>query len=170
MNFVPPMVFNWNGEAMVPLQPKRADRFFVIGENYRLGIIEERSSNSHSHYFAAVNEAWKNLPEEEAERFPTADHLRKYALIRAGYYDERSVTCASEAEAQRVAAFIQPMDDFAIVDWNGAVVRVFTAKSQSYRAMDKKDFADSKQKVLEIVAQMIGTKVEELSANTNRAA
>src|SRR5690349_16725152 len=100
-----PMAYQWTGEAMEPLPRFRriADRVFVIGEEYALVEHKERSAASHAHYFAAVNEAWKNLSEEAAERFPTADHLRKYALIKAGYRDERTVACASRAEALRVA-------------------------------------------------------------------
>jgi hypothetical protein len=91
----------------------------------------ERSSASHRHYFAAVYDAWLNLPEIDAERFPTADHLRKYALIRAGYCDTRELVCASKAEAVRVGAFMKPMDPYALVAISGAVVRVYTAKSQA---------------------------------------
>src|SRR3546814_9642927 len=59
-------------------------------------------------------------------RFATPDHLRRWALIRAGYRDERSIVCASKAEAQRLAAFIKPMDDYAVVLVSEAVVKVCT--------------------------------------------
>lgn len=159
---IPPVLFMWDGEAMRPANPKLADRHFVIGEAYPLIVNEERSTNSHSHYFAALNEAWKNLPEAEAERWPTVEHLRKYALIRAGFRDERSIVCASKAEAQRMAAFVKPMDEYAIVATSEAVVRVYTAKSQSMRAMGKADFQASKDAVLTIVSQLIGVTPEAL--------
>lgn len=148
---------------MVPLRPRLADKEYCIGELYRLGVIEERSRNTHNHYFALLHEAWSNLPDDLAERFQTEEHLRKYALVKAGYFDERSIVCGSKAEAQRVAAFIKPMDDFAIVTVSEATVRVYTAKSQSKRAMGAKDFQDSKTKVLEIVAALIGVTPEALA-------
>lgn len=162
----------WDGEAMqvITRHQRIADKQFVIGQRYRMDISEERSTNSHSHFFAAVSEAWKNLPEDEAERFLTADHLRKYALVKAGFCDERSIVCASKAEAQRMAAFIKPIDEFAVVDSSERVVRVRTAKSQSFRAMGKKDFQASKEAVLEVLDAMVGVKPEALSANAGRAA
>lgn len=165
-----PIAFQWDGESMIPLQPRLADKYYVVGETYRLEPREDRSQISHNHYFASIQEAWQNLPEHEAERFATADHLRKWALIKAGYRDERSVVCASHAEAQRVAAFIKPLDDFAVVTASECVVTVFTAKSQSKRAMGAKPFQDSKQKVLDIVSGMVGVSADTLAENAGRAA
>jgi hypothetical protein len=170
MSATPPIWFNWDGEAMVPKHPRIADKHFVVGEPYCLVPHEERSVNSHRHYFAAINEAWSNLPEDLVEQFPTPERLRKYALVRAGYADERSIVCASKAEAQRVAAFIRPMDQYAVVTVSESVVRVYTPQSQSMRAMGKKAFQESKDKVLNVIAQMIGVSAETLASEARRAA
>ena len=166
-----PLLFIWDGEAMEPLarHRARADKQYVIGETYCLVPEEQRSSVSHRHYFSALHQAWSNLPEDVAGDFVSDEHLRKYALIQVGYRDERSIVCASKAEAARVAAFIRPMDEFAVVLVHEAMVRVFTAKSQSVRAMGKKDFQDSKQKVLDYVAAMVGVAPAELAANAEAA-
>lgn len=167
-----PLLFAWEGDVMRPLPrfAKEADKRFVIGERYRMDVIEERSANSHNHFFASLNDAWHNLPEDEAERFPTPDHLRKWCLIRAGYADHRSIVCASKAEAQRVAAFIKPMDEFAVVTVSGPVVNVFTAQSQSMKAMGKAAFQDSKTKALEIAWAMAGVDLEQATQHAGRAA
>lgn len=170
MSDLAPQLFVWDAgrSVMVPVRRALADKTYVDGESYRLGVIEERSANSHSHYFAALNEAWMNLPDDMAERFPTVEHLRKYALIQAGFRDERSIACASKAEALRIAAFIKPMDGYAVVIVREAVVTVLTAKSQSMKAMGKEDFQQSKQKVLDLVSVMIGVTPDDLSSNTVR--
>jgi len=167
---IPPLAFQWDGEAMKPRHPGLADRHFVVGEIYRLAPVEERSASSHRHYFASINEAWKNLPDELAERFPSPEHLRKYALIRAGYRDERSIVAASKTEALRLAGFIRPMDDFAVVTVSNAVVTVYTARSQSVRAMGKADFQASKDAVLSHIASMIGVDSGDLQRNAEAAA
>lgn len=82
------------------------------------------------------------------------EHLRKYALIRTGHRDERTIVCASKAEARRVAAFVKPLDEFALVLVNEASVSVYTAKSQSLRAMGKTAFQQSKDDVLGFLAQI----------------
>jgi hypothetical protein len=170
MNDAFPQAFTWDAErsVMVPRRKALADKTYVDQNEYRLGVIEERSAASHSHYFSALHEAFMNLPDDQAERFPTVDHLRKYALVQAGFRDERSIACASKAEALRVAAFIKPMDEYAVVIVREAVVLVYTAKSQSMKAMGKAEFQESKSKVLEIVSIMIGVTANDLSANTIR--
>lgn len=157
-----PLHFQWSGDAMVPLNPRAADRQYVIGETYYLDHREDRSAASHAHYFAALNEAFQNLPDDVAERLPTVEHMRKYALVMTGFRDERSLIASSAAEARRLAAFIKPMDDFAVVSVSGAAVVVLTAKSQSMRAMGKAEFQRSKDLVLEFVASLIGVSRPEL--------
>ena len=128
------------------------------------------SAASHSHYFASLTEAWRNLPEDMAERFPTVEALRKWALIKAGFRDERSVVCSNKTEAQRIATFIRHLDDMTVVVVTEATLTVMTAKSQSMRAMGRVEFQRSKEAVLDVVAQMIGVKRDALAANAGKAA
>lgn len=105
-----------------------------------------------------------------AMEYPTPEHLRKRALIQAGYYNETIVDAGSKAAALRMAAFIRPIDDFAIVFVRDCFVVRRTAKSQSRRAMKRDEFQDSKQKIMDIVADMIGTDAATLQDNAEQAA
>lgn len=134
----------------------RLDRDLTVGEVYQLVEHKERSDASHAHYFASIKNGFDSLPDEQRDEYPTPEHLRKKMLVRAGYADERSIVCASKAEALRVAAFIKPLDDYAVVTVREAVVRVYTARSQSYRAMGKKDFYESKEAVLSAIDDLLG--------------
>ncbi len=162
MDTFPPQHFEWNGEVMIPLHPRRADKTFVVGQRYSLVQHEDRSEASHRHEFAWLKEAWQSLPEHLAERFPTSKHLRKWALIRAGYSNSHTITCRSKAEALRIAAFIRPMDEFAVVVVQGTTVTRYTAKSQSKRAMGAKTFYESKERIMEVVARMLDVEPQEL--------
>jgi hypothetical protein len=157
MSKMPPMLFEWTGEAMMPLRRFHniANAEFTVGERYRLEAQEQRSLISHNHYFATLQQIWESLPENYGDRIPSAEHMRKWALIRCGFRDERSIVCASKAEAGRVAAFVKPMDDFAIVVVNEATVSVYTAKSQSMKAMGAKEFQRSKEAVLDYCQGML---------------
>lgn len=158
-----PQPFRYEGDGtMQALRPRAADREYVVGETYTLVAEEPRSSAQHRMFFASVNECWKNLPDSMAEQYPDAETLRKKALIRCGYCDERSIVCSSKAEARRMAAFIEPMDRYAIVAVSGSVVTVWTPKSQSVRAMGKVQFAESVEKVLAFCADLIGVTPDEL--------
>lgn len=153
-----PVMCRWDGDAFQPL-PHMHNILseYVIGEVYRLSEVEDRSHKTHNHYFACIHEAWLNLPERDAVNFPTAEHLRKWCLIRCGYSDERTIVCSSQAEARRLAAFIKPMDEFAVVIVREVVVRVLTAQSQSKRAMGAKVFQQSKTAVLDMLEAWVGS-------------
>lgn len=127
------------------------------GECVTLEREEPRSWKSHGHFFACVNAAHDNLPEGEAERFATPDHLRKWALIRAGYRNEVTIACASKAEAARTVSTIKALDDYAVCVVRDALVVIWTAKSQSVKAMGKADFQASKDAVLGVLAELIGS-------------
>lgn len=158
-----PIHFRWDGEAMKPLHLGHAAKEYEVGEVYPLEVQQLRSANSHSHFFASLHEGWQNLPEDISWRFPTPEHLRKWLLIKTGYRDERSIIVSSRSEAERVAAFVRPSDPFAVVVADATLVTVYTAKSQSAKAMGRAEFQRSKQAVLDALAEMIGVSPEALN-------
>src|SRR3990167_9277213 len=153
-----PLLFQWDGEHMVPLARfhNRVNAEFTVGETYRLTAVEERSLVSHRHYFAALHDIWMNLPDELAVQFATSEHLRKHCLIMTAFRNERKLVASSVAEARKIAAWIRPCDEYAIVSTAENVVVEWTAQSQSTRSMGKARFQDSKQKVLDYAGDMIG--------------
>jgi hypothetical protein len=150
-----PVVFRWDGAAMVPRHPKIADREYAGGETYALVPHEDRSTATHNHEFAWLNTAWENLPETLADLFPTAEHLRKRALIDAGYYDETVVDAGSNAAALRVASAFRSREAFSLVIVRGPAVVIRTAKSQSRRAMKAREFQQSKTAIMEVIEVMV---------------
>lgn len=167
-----PISCRWSGDSFVPLPRfhNEVNARFVVGQVYSLDEMLSRSSASHAHFFACIADAWHNLPDDVAQQWATPEHLRKWCLIKAGYRDERSVVCSSKAEAQRVAAFIRPMDEYAVVTVSEAVVRVYTAQSQSMRAMGKQKFQESKEAVFAILEEMLGVPVGTVVREAARAA
>lgn len=159
-----PIPCQWTGDSFVPLPRFRAeaDKRFVVGQNYILDEIEMRSAAAHRRFFACVNEAWSSLPETAHERFPNPDSLRKYALIRTGFYDSDSIVCSSAAEARRIATFVRPRDEFVVVTVDAATVTRYWAKTQNMRAMGKDQFNASADAVLNFLAEMLGTTTDEL--------
>lgn len=98
----------------------------------------------------------QSLPEDIADQYPSAEHLRKRALIQAGFYNEDVIDAGTTAGALRVAAYLRGKDDFAFVIVRGPIVSVRTAKSQSRRAMNRHEFQASKTALMDVVAEMIG--------------
>lgn len=177
-----PVVFTWTdaalpgtGEVRKVMIPhvrygKTAARQFADGEDYPMVVLEARSRASHNQFFAAVNDAWHNLPENIAVRWPTGEHLRKWALVQTGWFDEKNFECDTAGHAQRLAAFIRKVDEYAMILVHGKQVIVRDAKSQSAAAMGKDQFEKSKRDVLDLLGTMTGTTRVELNKNAGRSA
>lgn len=159
-----PLIYEWNGEGHIPLPSfaKKADEQFVIGQRYRMVEVEDRSLASHRHEFAWLKTAWDNLPEQLAPLYPSPEHLRKRALIQAGYCSQIITEAGSHAAAERVAAACRFLDEFALVEVRGSSVIISRAESQSWKAMGRKRFQESKTAILEIIADMIGVSLADV--------
>jgi len=165
MSGAPPIVTRWNGEAFEPFGRSRAEcnATRVVGEVYRFDDHAERSEASHAHYFATIAEGWANLPESMSEKLQNPEALRKFSLIKTGYATQRQYAATSRAEADRFAMFASLDEEYCIITREGNVVTVWRAESQSYRAMGKKRFEDSKRAVLDYIASLIGVTPSDLN-------
>lgn len=155
-----PVVFQWDGDAMTPLPrfSRLCNEEFVIGEHYKMNAQSERSWKTHRHFFVTLYDAWLNLPENVSMEAwaQSSEHLRKYALIKTGWYNSQTHACGSMAEAQRWARNLRPYDEYSITVQVGSTVVVYKAKSQSTKAMGARDFQQSKNDVLDFAAGLLG--------------
>jgi len=167
-----PLIYVWNGSAMEPLRffREQAAKQFKAGTAYRLVETERRSMESHRHFFACLNAAWANLPEDVADFFRTPDELRKWALTHTEFREVREYQATSHTEALRVAQFLGDGPDYSRVAVDGRTVTQFKPLSQAWSQMDSREFQKSKQAVLDVLAEKIGVNVEELMANAGNAA
>jgi hypothetical protein len=157
--------FTWNGQVMVPTKALAAAKAYEPGRHYWLEEASDRSWISHRHEFAFVANAWDNLPEALVEKFPSAEHLRKAALIATGWYREMIVEAGNAAAALRVAAYARSKDEFSHVVTRGPTVTVRWARSQRMHGqdrMDKAEFQRSKDDILGWISQLIGVDPERL--------
>ena len=154
---IPPMLWEWDGEALHPQAHfvKTCNRRLVIGQTY--SMVEElaRSAQSHNHFFAAITEIWHSLPDHMADQFPTAEHFRKFCLIKCGFCEHRQHVCANVVDAARLEAFVKPMDSYAVISRSKSVVNVWTAQSQALRSMSGKEFQECKTKVLDYAESLL---------------
>lgn len=163
-----PINFRFDGYRMLPVDLDACRQVYQAGKTYRLKEHAERTGKSHRHYFACVKTAWQNLPEKLTPRFPSPEHLRKYALIKSGYCDHRTVVCNTKEDALQLLAVVEALDEYAVCSVQAQVVSIWTPASQSMAAMGKAEFETSKHKVLEYLAHLIGITVDELAAVAGR--
>ena len=160
-----PILCRWDGRQFTPVNNYWANvAWDQFGEGGICSLVahEERSDATHAHQFAWLREAWLQLPETIADQYPSPTHLRKRALIQAGFYNEEIIDVGSKAGAIRVAASLRGIDDFALVLVRGPFVIRRVAKSQSRRAMNKQEFAASKSAIMEVIAGLIGVAPDQL--------
>lgn len=168
MSESPPILVRWTDGKFIPANAPmvaRCAQHFEAGELYRIEFREDRSAKTHKHFFASINEAFKNLPEAVAALCPTPEDLRKRALIVNGYADHIDLVGSTAEAAQEIARQIRRHGGYCIITSRGEVHRIYIAKSQSMKAMDKKEFQASKQAVLNTVSDWIGVTPAELAAN-----
>ena len=145
-----PFLAKFDGKGFRPLGARSEEivrRNFAPDTRYELVECQARSGATHRHFFAALHDAWLNLPEGIADNFLSEEHLRKYCLIKSGFCDQSTLVCQSTAAAQQVASFLRPVDEFSVVTVSGRTVTRYVAKSQSLRSMGKDQFQKSKRSV-----------------------
>lgn len=167
-----PLKFMWDGSVMTPARgyAARAERQFTPFETYTLEVREDRSAVQHKHFFASIADAFTNLDDRCTKKIKTPEHLRKWALIETGWFDEHQIECGSNEVALRMATFVRSNDDYCEIIVRGPVLVVRTAKSQSQREMDKKEFQKSSSDVLDLLADMIGVNRTILKRYAGKAA
>jgi hypothetical protein len=150
------------GEGVFRTTPYHLARLdYGQGEVITVEEVQERSAKSHRHYFAVINEAWQNLPEHLADDYPNPETLRKRALIKCGYATLTELVCASHAEAVKAVAAFSAADPYCLCEISDRAVRIWRADSQSHKAMGGKKFAESKERVLHWLSNLIGTDISE---------
>lgn len=130
-----------------------------VGDVHGWQMTEHRSAKSHDHFFACVNDAWKSLPESLGDEFPSPEHLRKWALVKAGFCSESKIVCASNDEAIKLVMSAKAMDKYAVIEIDGKVVTIWRAESQRKDAMGREEFQRAKDRALHIISALIGADV-----------
>lgn len=169
---IAPVEFTWTDDAV--MKPsyrflKLCDKQYVIGEKYMLEPADiQRSSASHAHYFACIDDTFGHLTPEQLQKLGTKRRLRQWALIETGWHNETIADFGSQDQAKAMAIYARKLvtnvrpDDYVEIIVRGNVVVTRTAKSQAMNVMGKEDFERSKADVLALLADTIGVTKKQL--------
>ena len=123
---------------------------------------KEHSDPLRKMFFATIRDIWQTLPDHFAEIYPSSEHLRKAALIRAGWCETVTTACNDKQTALRVAALAKHLDRYAIARVEGSTVMVFTARSIARRACKKAELSKVVEDALRWARGLVG--IEEKAA------
>jgi hypothetical protein len=126
------------------------------------------ADKSRRYFFAALRDAWANLPDQMRDRFPNAEVLRKNALIAIGYCDVMTVVAGSKSAAPQIANAFKARDQYCIAIPRGDVVTIYTARSMARRVLLKKDFLQVADRVFAWIAETTG--IDPSQSHEGRAA
>lgn len=153
--------------AMVPEPRFRAlcERQYALDESYALGPVDGVSSASRGGFFASVKEAWSNLPDDDT-RFPTPEHLRKRALVQAGWATHTQTVMDTKKDAVAFAKGLRRVDEYAVIKVSRNVVDCWIAKSIATGQISGDEFRGVKTRALDWVASLAGTNRAELEQHS----
>lgn len=168
----PQVIYEWTGEVMRPLALHRelCAAEFSIGKRYKLIEFKERSHETHDHFFSVVSGYWHQWPESYDRDLPSADNLRKHALIRTGHYIQSVMHHASVEAATAYVRDSLRYVDYAEGSIHGATTVMRIAKSQRKAVMDATEFQRSKQNVLEFCQAVTGIAPEDMEREIKKGA
>lgn len=154
-----PILCEWSEDEVfkpLPRHLKYCQATFAVGERLMIDVQAPRNMAAHRFYFAELKSIWNSLPEDIAEQYPSAEHMRKYALCKVGFCHETKSVFTSHRDAVLAAAFAAASKDYAIVDVEKNVLRCWVPESQSVRAMGADRFKRSCRAVLDYGYGLIG--------------
>ena len=161
------MVMEWTDDGTFkPLtrHAKQCDAAFVVGARYAVEAQPLQSEKARRFFHAQLADLWHSLPEEIAERWPTVEAFRKAGLIACGYCFKTEAVCATNQQAQALAASYARLDDYVVVEIRDRVIAVYTAKSQRRSAMTSpEERKTSNRAVLEWAVAQVGASLSEMN-------
>ena len=167
-----PILAQWDGSSFIPAKRhyKALDAELVVGEQYVIEPQKAVSEKARRFFHAQLAEIWQSLPEEVAERWPTVESFRKAGLIACGYSFKTEAVCATNQQAQALAASYARLDDYVVVEIRDRVIAVWTARSQKRNAMDAETRKAANRAVLEWAAAQVGVTPEQAREAASEAA
>jgi hypothetical protein len=132
---------------------------FGQGQVIRFSHDEQRSDEEHKFWFAVVRACWKSLPDKaRRERWPNAEYLRKWLLVKAGHCRKMDVVCDNSRDIPHIINTARFIDKYSVikVDRIAGVVSIFIAESQEYKVMGKEKFQAVTTLCLHILAEIMG--------------
>lgn len=134
-----------------------------LGNTFELETIEDRSNEHHRWLFAVVKKVFENLPEVHAEQFKNPEHLRKRALIEAGWCRHIKMHADDAPEIMRLCIWLDP---YMLISAGLHGVNIYQAKSMRMKRnggeLTKEKFKEVVERMLHYMAGLIGLDPAEL--------
>ena len=136
-------------------------------------LVKIRSPQDHNRFFAVIARAYECWPESHEHQPSSAEHLRAYLLVSAGYHDVATVDLSWVTQDKNLLTLARlnveasiaaglARGDYVFTRPRGDIVEVLRPKSIAWAALGQKEFGPIRQACEEIIENVIGVKADQL--------
>lgn len=133
-----------------------------------------RSVEQHRRFFAMIKAAFEHWPESHERQFSSAEEMRKYLQMKAGYREVGATIPLTGINKQRAMllaeAAIRAAGSYAVPVINGDVLVVFKPKSIAFDKLSHKDACRLFDDVEAFIEDAIGVPAQTLLKEQERVA
>lgn len=140
------------------------ERQFDLNGAYALGPVDGVGGTSRAPLFIESEKAWENLPEEDT-RFPSPEHIRHMALVKAGWAHHTQAIMDTPKDAKDHAKGLRKVAEYAVIVVKGCVVDCWIPKSIASGQITGAEWKVVKPKALDWIATLARTTRKELEEN-----
>src|SRR3990172_8166105 len=141
-------------------------------------VAKPRSPDDHRRFFGLIAAAFHHWPEDHEFQPDTAEHLRAWLLIKAGYRTVTPIECEwldnQTALARLVALAIEgalrAQKGYSFVRVHGDRIAVFAARSIDWETLDQKAFAPVREAVEGVIKAETGLDPDQLLSESEKPA
>lgn len=145
--------------GLIPADKAALDMILGIAEDQMIKckITKKRSSPHHRLFFAALQAAYDNWPEDHTEQFANKEELRGWLLCKAGYHDciklELDHPDYASKCAEMFSVFIEKAFGHRAIFFksHSSLLVGFVPKSIAWDKMEQSEFTELTKKVSDVL-------------------
>jgi hypothetical protein len=125
-----------------------------------------RSGPDHRRLFAIINAAHDSWPEQHRFQPSSAEHLRAWLLIQAGYCEATLIESEDYDLARAVQMAVRvakALDAYGVLRIKGEQIEVVRPKSMRFDKMSQREFGPIRDAIEHIICAELGVTIEALS-------
>lgn len=129
-------------------------------------LTKPRSPKHHRHFFAIIDRAFANWPENHRHQPDNPEHLRAWLLVQAGHRDVIHDN-PDHPSAEFITAIVSRVREtgYAFPAVHCGALAVAFPRSINWETLDQKDFNPIAESVYAVIEDVLQVSIKELQAN-----
>ena len=137
-------------------------------------LTKPRSLPDHRRFFGLVQKAYEHWPHAQDYQPPSAEHLRAYLLVAAGYHDTEFIAMPEEclgspaimalfrSAVEATHAAMSRRRGYSLTRVSAGGIEILTPRSINFETLSQKEFGPIREAVEEIITGVVGVSADQL--------